>query len=352
MEEISAVSEIQSTNVRIKKTRSFHLQMITWGINALNHDAAIAVLVNNDLTFWKRSSQFSNVKGDPTLNSKIIKDALQASAGYGPETIVWYENTWLKKSRQLRAGQWSAAFDLNEFPRKYLNKLNFSYAKVKYGSHHQSHAAAGFFTSPFERSAVVVLDAIGEWESASIWYGEGTSLKKIWSRSYPTSLGLFYSSFTDLIGLKPLGEEHILQQWSELGDPKRFYQTIKNYWTADWQLKTNLHRGVWDWPHSFDLTEQDKYDIAAAVQQVFEEQVDYVMMMARKLTNCRNVVYMGGCAMNSKYNRYLETQWDNVWKLDVPGDASSSIGAALYYRKTRIKWDTVLAKSLEIKYNN
>ena len=56
--------------------------------------------------------------------------------------------------------------------------------------------------------------------------------------------------------------------------------------------------------------------------------------------------------MNSKYNRYLETQWDNVWKLDVPGDASSSIGAALYYRKTRIKWDTVLAKSLEIKYNN
>lgn len=326
--------------------------MITWGINSLNHDSAIAVLVGDHLNYWKRTSQYSGTKGDPDLDSRMIRDALQASGGRGPDTIVWYENTWLKKSRQLRAGQWSAAFNLKEFPRSYLRKFHLSYPKLVYGSHHQSHAAAGFLTSPFDRAAVVVLDAIGEWESATIWYGDGVSLKKLWARSYPTSLGLFYSAFTDLIGLKPLGEEHVLQQWSDRGDPKRYYQTVKNYWSSDWHLKTNLHRGVWTWPHGFDFTEQDRYDIAAAVQQVFEEQADHVMLMARRLTNCRNLVYMGGCAMNSKYNKYLETQWNDIWSLTIPGDASSSIGAALYHQKVRIKWDEYLAKSLEFKYNN
>jgi carbamoyltransferase len=180
-----------------------------------------------------------------------------------------------------------------------------------------------------------VLDAMGEWESASIWYGEGTSLKKLWSKSYPDSLGIFYSAFTQLIGYKPVSEEYLLQRDSEKGNAKRYLKTVRDYFTGVLDLKYNLHCGVLDWPHTIKNI-QDKWDIAAAVQQVFEEQADMVMLKARQLSASRNLVYMGGCAMNSRYNQYLDSQWDRVWTLPNTGDPSSAIGAALLSLNTRI----------------
>lgn len=323
--------------------------MPTWGINALNHDASIAVLHDGQLKSWKRSSEFTGVKGDDKLCSALIRDSIMSCNGLGPTHIVWYERPWLKKTRQLRAGQYKWAFDLSEVPSRYLKTCNLSYAPISYVPHHLSHAAAGFLTSPFDEATVVVLDAIGEWESATIWYAKGTDFKKLWSRSYPTSLGIFYSAFTDLIGLKALGEEHLLQKLSNDGDPKKFYWDVAKYWTADWTLEENLHQGVASWPHGFDLTESDRADIAASVQQIFEQQAEQVMTIARKLSPCRNLVYMGGCAMNSKYNKKMVNGWDKVWSLPIPGDAASALGAALYHEKIRIKWQGETAKHIEIK---
>jgi carbamoyltransferase len=308
--------------------------MITWGINALNHDASIAVVSDGQLKFWNKSSDFSNILNDSHLDPTLIKQAISAGNYQGPDNIVWYEKPWLKKLRQLRAGQWRWTCNLNELPSRYLKTVNLGYPKISYMPHHKSHAAAGFLTSPFEEAIIVVLDAIGEWESATIWSGKGTELTKLWGRSYPTSLGLFYSAFTDLIGLRPLGEEHVLQQWSSLGDEKRYSKDVAKYWNRNWELTRNLHKGVTDWPYKIK-SDQDRYDIAAAVQLIFEYQADWIMLKARQLSNNKNLVYMGGCAMNSKYNKYMSMQWDNVWTLSVPGDASSSIGAALYYQQAR-----------------
>lgn len=302
--------------------------MITWGINALNHDISVAVFEGSEL------KGFETVKGIDR-ESGIIRRALDASSGRGPNVIAWYERPWLKKTRQLYAGQYDAAFDMSVIPRKWLKSQNLSYAKIEYYPHHKSHAAAGFFTSPFDQATIVVLDAMGEWESASIWQGCGTDLKKIWSRNYPNSLGIFYSAFTQLIGYKPVSEEHLLQRDSELGNPNKYYDLVKAYFDGVVSLRYNLHCGVLDWPRPI-ASNQDKLDIAAAVQRVFEEQADMVMLMARRLSDSRNLVYMGGCAMNSKYNKYLSTQWDNVWTLPSPGDPSSAIGAALLSLNTRI----------------
>lgn len=315
--------------------------MITWGINALNHDASIAVVNDGKLVFWEKASKYSNVANDPLLNPEIVTEA--AIKGW-PDEIVWFEHPWLKKTRQLYAGQYRTAFDVNELPSVYLKKMGLGRVPLKYLYHHQSHALTGFLTSPFDEATVVVIDAIGEWDTVSIWTGQGVDVKCIHRKLYPHSFGLFYSAFTELIGLTPVQDEYLLQQYSELGSPNVYYNLVKSYWNR------NLHRGIWDWPHPINNI-LDQQNIAAAVQQVFEEQAKEVFDLAYKLTGSSNLVYMGGCAMNSKFNERLEKQWQGIWSLPTPGDGSSSIGAALYSQYARINWDRGLAKHIKIKYN-
>jgi carbamoyltransferase len=312
--------------------------MIQWGINALNHGNSIAVFKNHELVLWTRN------KSD-TLQSVDTVNALNRGA---PDQIYWYERPWIKKARQLYAGQYSTALNMSALPKKHLTQ--FRYAKLSYTPHHASHAAAGYYTSPFSHCAVVVLDAIGEFECATIWEGKHGELKKVWSRSYPNSLGLFYSAFTQLCGLTPIRDEHLLQQMAVQGNKQRYFNEINNYVSNTVKLKYNLHKGVQNWPYPINNL-QDQCDIAAAVQDAFEGQVGMVMLEARRLINTDCLVYMGGCAMNSTANqRFVEPMFKYRWSLPDPGDPSSSIGAVLYHTKQQIrdyKWDSV--KHLEIK---
>jgi len=316
--------------------------MIIWGINALNHDASVAVFKNNKLVFWDRSSNYTGIVGDQHLCGNIIKDALDATGGIGPDKIVWYERPWLKKLRQIRAGQWRWAFDLNELPSRYLKRWGLGYINVEYVDHHLSHAAAGFLTSPFEEAAIVVLDAIGEFECASVWKGQGTDIKKVWSRRYPKSLGLFYSAFTELLGFIPTQEEHLLQRLSYDGDWVIYYDTVRSY------VNKNLHRGVRDW--TIEINSDNRKHIAAAVQRVFEEEAQKIIERAIPLS--KNIVYMGGCSLNTRFTKKVSAQFMGSWSLPTPGDSSSSIGAVLWKEKTRIEWERPIAKHIEIKYNN
>lgn len=319
--------------------------MIVWGINALNHDASICVFRNNKIIWHKRASEFSGERGDPELNIAMVTEAFSFG---DPAYVCWYEQPWIKKARQLRAGQFDWAFNLDELPSRYLKKFNIR-APIRYTSHHRSHAAAGYYTSPFDNAAVVVLDAIGEFESMSIWHGRGRELTKVWSQSYPTSLGLFYSAFTELIGYGAGSGEHILEEMSQQGDPKKYYNLVNSYFKKGLLVK-NLHKGVQDWPYTYEP--EDDLHIAAAVQRVFEEQVAMVMMNARHLVYSNNLVYMGGCAMNATANKGLAYRFRQIHSLPWPGDASSSIGAVLAHSKLHTVYPTnEIVKHLKLVYN-
>lgn len=311
--------------------------MISWGINALNHGSSLAVFEDNRLVSFDRCT-------DDKLDKKIILHAFNKG---GPGRIYWYENPWLKKIRQTTARQWHRVFDFDDMPVQYLKSVGINYAELIYTPHHASHAASGYYTSPFDHCAVVVLDAIGEFESASIWEGHGTEMTKRWSRSYPNSLGLFYSAFTQYIGYRPVIEEYKLQEDSYLGNPYRFLSQVNALFDGTIRMTTNLHQGLKDFGVQIN-TEQDRYDLAAAVQRVFEEQVDTVMMIAKNLTGADNLVYMGGCAMNSRYNKKLNERWKKVWSLPDPGDGSSSIGAVLYHTKNKISVNLGIVKHLQV----
>lgn len=309
-----------------------------WGINSLNHGSSIAVF-NSGLVSL-------SVYPDNVLPRHAITTALN----YGsPDRIFWYERPWLKKTRQLYAGQYETALDLSVLPSKFIKDNGLSWCNVRYTPHHASHAAAGYYTSPFDHAAIVVLDAIGEWECATIWEAQHGRLKKKWSRNYPNSLGLFYSAFTKLVGLEPIKQEGLFQQMSEQGDPDRYYRDILHYVYADLRAE-NMHRGILNWPYEIKNL-QDQCDIAAAVQEVFERQVKSIMNLAKKETGSDSLVYMGGCAMNSKANKkVVEPMWRQIWSLPMPGDPSSAIGAVLYHTKERVlnhRWDPV--KHIDIK---
>jgi len=336
VELLAIKSAHEKTHQRAEKKRPVYLQMIVWGVNALNHSSSIAIFKNNDLVMFG-----SHADCEP---DDMIRDLLLS---YGhPYRIYWYERPWLKKARQMRAGQWSRSLDLSTLPRIYLNKLGIS-CPITYTAHHASHAAAGYYTSPFDRAAVIVLDAIGEFESATIWRAQGGKLTPVWKRSYPNSLGLFYSAFTKLLGFVPVVDESKLQLLARSGDPARYYGTVKTYFKGTVQLAGNLHKGVRDWPYS--IKESDRADIAAAVQQVFTEQVVSVSDVAKQLTGLDDLIYMGGCAYNGDANSVIGPHWNNVWTLSDPGDGSSSIGSVLYHRKQRLDLDDLAVKNIALR---
>ena len=307
--------------------------MITWGISANSHNAALAVFLDEKLAFASETERFSRVKNDGDLNLSLVR---YAEDKYGePDRIIWYENPWLKTARQLWAGQ---GWQDNNI-KNYLQRYDIS-APVKYQGHHHSHAAAGYYTSNFKDACVVVIDAIGEFECLTIWDAKETKLTKRHSIRYPHSVGLWYSAMTQRCGLKPNEEEYILMGMAALGNPDRLYKSIMNDFidhSSVFKLKQNLHRGCRDWRPDLH-TQQDIYDIAAATQAVYEMLLADILMYAKKLSSSRNLVLMGGCALNCVANTIAADMFDDMWIMPAPGDNGSAIGAVLAYTGKHIHW--------------
>ncbi|AMO96722.1 carbamoyltransferase family protein [Collimonas fungivorans] len=312
--------------------------MISWGISARSHDAALAVFADGALVFAAHAERYSKIKNDCELAPGLIADAL----AYGePGQIVWYERPWLKKTRQVLAGQWQEIRETENIAR-YLSRYLQVSRPVSFVSHHLSHAAAGYYTSPFRDATIIVLDAIGEWQTFTIWEAAGTQLKLRFSQRYPHSVGLWYSAMTQRCGFKPNEEEYILMGLSAFGDPLKYYDRIKAdffVWRQDHpsvRLRHNLHRGCRWWAP--DIT--DVENIAAATQRIYDDILLHASRFAGQALPSRNLVLMGGCALNCVANRRLADSgdWDDIWVMPCPGDAGSSIGCVLATMKEFVHW--------------
>ena len=310
--------------------------MITWGISANSHDAALAVFEHGKLLFASHSERFSGKKNDADLCDNLVN---YAASMYGyPNEVVWYEKPWAKTARQFRAGQ-GLNHRSNDI-KKYLSSYGIN-VPITTMWHHESHAAAGFYTGPYKEAAIVVIDAIGEFETLTIWRGSNTGLKQVYKQRYPDSLGLWYSAMTQRCNLKPNEEEYILMGMAAYGDPKKLKDRIKQdfFNSTDKKLisfKRNLHRGCADWAP--DLTINDTFDIAAATQSVYEDYFDKIIAHAKRITNTDNLVIMGGCALNCLANPIAYKHFKNIWIMPNPGDAGSAIGAVLARNKQHIGW--------------
>lgn len=308
--------------------------MIIYGISANEHDASLAVVDGNEILFASSAERYSRRKNDAHLHEALVAEA----RSYGePDLVIWYEKPFLKRTRKLWSGQYGHVFRMDGAA--YLRQYMFD-SPVRCVSHHESHAAAGFFTSPFEQAAILVVDAIGEWETISAWKGCGQSLEKIWSQCYPHSLGLLYSAFTHRVGLKPNEEEYILMGMAAYGEATYrdliWKDFIGRFTPPDLVLKENVHRGIRWWRPGLE----DYENIAASIQKVTEEILLGLTRWLATETGQSNLVLMGGSALNCVANSKIarDGSFDNIWIMPNPGDSGSSIGAVAAYTRRHLNW--------------
>jgi len=322
------------------------------GISAGFHDAAISVISDKgDILFAGHSERYSKIKNDPNLCPEIVQELYGMDIG----KIAYYERPWAKQLRHLYAGQgmeWNK-LTVNQIIKQQLRPYLTNGITVTNYNHHLSHAAAGFQTSPYTRATVVVIDAIGEWDTISIWGAEyingRAKYTRLWRQIYPHSIGLFYSAMTDRVGLKAGEEEYIMMGMSAYGG-QGLGDLLKARLVADEHkliFKQNLHAGV-D-PEFMD--HEDNANIAAMSQNLCENLIYNVMSRARDFKWSNNLVYMGGVALNCLANRNLGGYFDNIWIMPNPGDAGSSLGAAALSFGSRINFNNAyLGHNIPGKY--
>ena len=188
---------------------------------------------------------------------------------------------------------------------------------------------------------MVVIDAIGEWDTISIWgahYDNGVAkYHRLWGQKYPHSIGLFYSAMTQRVGLKPNEDEYILMGMAAYGEPKVAAQIKSALMANEWNIEfvQNLHLGV---DEEF-LAKHLEYDIATSSQAFCENLIYNVMRRAKDFGWSRNLVYMGGVALNCLANRNLGDYFEKIWIMPNPGDAGSSLGAAALAYGKRINFN-------------
>jgi carbamoyltransferase len=328
------------------------------GISAGFHDAAAAVIDRSgDILFAGHSERYSKIKNDANISAGLIEEISK----FDIDEIAYYERPWAKQLRRLYSGegiQWNSLTteqcvqnQLGAHLTKIKNSNVFdpwhgiNGVHIKSFNHHLSHAAGGFQTSPFDRATVVVIDAIGEWDTISIWSAEydakgQAKYRQLWGRKYPHSIGLFYSAMTQRVGLKPNEEEYITMGMAAYGSMQEVNYAkarLLREVLADSKeilFSRNLHTGIdQHWHRAFS-----DVGIAGAAQAVAETLIHNVIKRAKTLGNTSNLVYTGGVALNCVANKRLGEYFDNIWIMPSPGDSGSSLGAAALAFGRRLNW--------------
>lgn len=349
------------------------------GISAFYHDSAAAVLVDGEIVAAAHEERFSRKKHDASFPKHAVRYALdEAGLDVADLTaIAFYDKPYLKFERLLETYHAFAPHGLRSFmtamPVWIKEKLFMKgmlwdeleevegrkikhKPKLLFPEHHLSHAASAFYPSPFDESAILTIDGVGEWATSTIGHGEGKDVRILRELYFPHSVGLLYSAFTyycgfrvnsgeyKLMGLAPYGNkgservEHykrvildeivdIREDGSILLNMKQFqYATgLRMIHEARWQKLFDLPRRM---PEG-KLT-QPYMDVALAVQEITEEIVLRLAKTAKELTGSKNLVMAGGVALNCVANgKLLRTgMFDNLWIHPAAGDAGGALGAA------------------------
>jgi carbamoyltransferase len=361
------------------------------GISAFYHDSAAAVIHNGEIIAAAQEERFTRIKQDESFPVEAAKFCLEY-AGFSIDeldAIVFYDKPLLKFERLLETYYGFAPKGLLSFMKAmpiwikeklFLKRIlheelekvgNYDKEKVKllFPEHHLSHAASAFYPSPYDEAAILTIDGVGEWATASIGHGKGSQIKILKELRFPHSLGLLYSAFTYYLGFKVNSGEYKLMGLAPYGNPnseqtKQFVDIIK---TELIDLKEDgsvwLDQKYFNYATGLRMVKDDKWaklfgfekrkgesdleqihcNLAMAIQIVTEEAVIKMAEEAKRLTGAKYLVMAGGVALNCVANGKLlkSNIFDDIFIQPAAGDAGGALGAALathyiYYEKDRV----------------
>ena len=337
------------------------------GISAFYHDSAAALIVDGQVIAAAQEERFTRERHDASFPAHAIEYCL-TEAGMTPsqlDYVGYYEKPLRKFGRLLETFVAAAPFGFQSFLTAipvWLNQKLFLDREIRLGlsgqyqkrlvycEHHESHAASAFFPSPFEESAILTIDGVGEWATSSYGVGRGNRLELLGDLRFPHSLGLLYSAFTSFCGFRVNSGEYKLMGLAPYGEP-RYVETIR---TKLLDLKDdgsfrldltyfNYHRGLTMTSGKFHrlfggpprqpespLTQRE-LDLAASIQLVTEEILLRMARHVHAVTGCRQLCLAGGVALNCVANGRLarEGPFDQIWIQPAAGDAGGALGVAL-----------------------
>ena len=338
------------------------------GISAFYHDSAAALVVDGEIVAAAQEERFTRKKHDAEFPVHAIQFCLER-AGLRIEDldhVAFYDKPFLKFERLLETYLAYGPVGFQSFlkampiwlkqklyiPRELNHGLGRRFKKrYIFTEHHESHAASAFFPSPFEEAAVMTLDGVGEWATASYGVGRGHELTLTHELHFPHSLGLLYSAFTYYTGFKVNSGEYKLMGLAPYGEPK-YVDLIRDHLLDlkdDGSFRMDMSyfnycQGLTMTSRKFDQLfggparkpetpiGQREMDIAASIQQVTE---DVMLRMARHVhaqTGMKNLCLAGGVALNCVGNGRIlrEGPFENIWIQPAAGDAGGALGAALF----------------------
>jgi carbamoyltransferase len=346
------------------------------GLSAFYHDSAAALVVEGQVVAAAQEERFTRKKHDADLPVHAIDYCLR-EAGLAPgdlDYVGFYDKPLLKFDRLLEtylafAPAGFASF-LQAIPvwlkqklflQRELNRgLGGAYKRrYIFTEHHESHAASAFFPSPFDEAAVLTLDGVGEWATASYGHGRGNRITLTHELRFPHSLGLLYSAFTyycgfrvnsgeyKLMGLAPYGEPRyadvILQRMLDLKPDGSFRMDMSyfNYCHGLTMTSEKFHRLFGGPPRRPEAPLEPRHmDLAASIQQVTEEVMLRAARHVHRETGMKNLCLAGGVALNCVGNGRIlrEGPFERIWIQPAAGDAGGALGVALFI------WHQLLGK--------
>jgi len=336
------------------------------GISAFYHDSAACFVRDGDIVAAAQEERFSRKKHDPRFPSNAAAYCLK-EAGVGindVDYVVFYDKPFVKFERLLMTYLAIAPRGLRSFINQmpgWLKEKIFMRAtirrelgykgKILFASHHQSHAAAAFFPSPFEKAAFITLDGVGEWATSTYGVGEGNRVKILKQINFPHSLGLLYSAFTYFTGFKVNSGEYKLMGLAPYGEPRFVPAILRELIDIKDDGSFRLNMDYFDYCAGLKMTNdkfarlfggpprkpeskisQREMDLARSIQMVIEEVILRMARHVHRETAMENLCLAGGVALNCVANgRVLrEGPFQDIWIQPSAGDAGNALGCALF----------------------
>ena len=346
------------------------------GISAFYHDSAACLVRDGVILAAAQEERFTRKKHDAAFPREAVAYCLREAGIQADQIdlISFYEKPFLKFDRILHSYLAYAPSGLRSFlmaiplwirERIWMKDLIRAEvgcnAPILFPEHHQSHAAAAFFPSPYQEAAILTLDGVGEWTTTSLGVGRGNQVELLSEIQFPHSLGLLYSAFTYFTGFRVNSGEYKLMGLAPYGEPRHVATILRELIDLKEDGSFRLNMDYFDYGVGLTMTNakfaavfggpprrpespltQREMDLARSIQDVTEEITTRMARHARRETGLKNLCLAGGVALNCVANGRIlrEGIFDQIWIQPAAGDAGGALGAALigwhqYYGKPR-----------------